>query len=108
MICCLPISFILLLLFIALAPYKKLSACAYFARVTPRALDFALLLAASGSKFPKHTSASALLIFFGLEVKDFRLDLPDFGDYGDYPILLCLDTICDPYGGPAMIAWLLA
>jgi hypothetical protein len=84
MICCLPISFILLLLFIALAPYKKLSARAYFARVAPRALDFALLLAASGSKFPKHTSASALLIFFGLEVKDFGLDLPDFGDYARF------------------------
>jgi len=23
-------------------------------------------------------------------------------------LLICLDTICDPNGGPAMIAWLLA
>jgi hypothetical protein len=29
-------------------------------------------------------------------------------DPGDYPIFLCLDTICGPYGGPAMIAWVLA
>jgi len=28
-------------------------------------------------------------------------------DHGDYPIF-CLDTICGPYGGSAMIAWLLA
>jgi hypothetical protein len=29
-------------------------------------------------------------------------------DVGDDPIFRCLYTICDPNGGPAMIAWLLA
>jgi hypothetical protein len=30
--------------------------------------------------------------------------LGNFGDFGNFPE----DALCDPYGGPAMIAWLLA
>jgi hypothetical protein len=29
-------------------------------------------------------------------------------DVGDDPILRCFDALCDPNGGPAMIAWVLA
>jgi hypothetical protein len=43
--------------------------------------------------------------------KQFRANSPMSAitrDVGDDPILRCLDPICDPNGGPAMIAWLLA
>ena len=51
------------------------------------------------------------MIFLDLRGKVFGLDSPMTAisrAHGDYPIFGCLDALCDPNGGPAMIAWVLA